>query len=295
MTRDRDWRSEDRDGVSVVIPTCNRGTYLREAVESALAQTVDILEVIIVDDGSEVDPGPQLADLGDKVKVHTLSERGGANVARNHGIEVARGAWIALLDDDDVWQPDKTARQLQAIAAAQSTDTNEDGENGIAACICIAQDMGGPPDEPRHIDDISERLRVENPCGTSGLIARRSLLQAEPFDIAIARAQDWDLFVRLAQCDAMILLEEPLYLRRVGHDRITTRAMHQTPKELFDRACAATHKHRQWLGEPAYKRRLAIIMLSYISQRKRKLHHIIAAIRHSGLRATLGVLASKLR
>ncbi|MEI4197909.1 glycosyltransferase family 2 protein [Roseovarius sp. E0-M6] len=291
--RDRAQRSEGSCGISVVIPTCNRSDYLREAVQSALAQTVEIREVIVVDDASDSDPRSQLADLGDKVKVHRLPERSGANVARNLGIELASGRWVALLDDDDIWVPEKTETQLCAMGVEGETEA--EFALKVEACLCIAQDVGGPADKPRNISDIAERLRRENPCGTSGLIARRALLLAEPFDVMLRRAQDWDLFVRLAKRGQLMLVEKPLYFRRVGHDRITTNAMRQTPEELFATAAAATHKHRDWLGEPAYRRRLAIAMLSYISQRERKLRYITAAIRHSGFRVTLGVLASKLR
>jgi len=288
-------RSDEDRGISVVVPTCNRGDYLREAVQSALAQTVDIREVIVVDDASDHDPRPQLSDLGDKVKVHRLPTRSGANVARNVGIEMARGFWVALLDDDDIWLPEKTETQLNAMGLEGKTAARPQAALDVEACLCIAQDVGGPPDTPRNIADISERLRKENPCGTSGLIARRALLLEEPFDVTLRRAQDWDIFVRLSKRGRLILVEKPLYLRRVGHDRITTNALRQTPDELFGTAAAATHKHREWLGEPAYRRRIAIVMLSYISQRERKLRYILASIRHAGLIATLGVLMSKLR
>jgi len=284
--------TEEGHGVSVVIPSCNRGGYLREAVLSALAQTVDIQEVIVVDDASDIDPSPLLSDLGEKVNVHRLPVRSGANIARNLGIELARGRWIALLDDDDIWLPEKTQTQLRAMGFESCTTTTADTQ--AEACLCIAQDVGGPPDKPHNIADIAERLRTQNPCGTSGLIARRELLLAEPFDAELRRAQDWDIFVRFAQLGGLVLVEQPLYLRRVGHDRITTDAMRQTPEELFTTAAAATHKHREWLGESAYRRRLAIVLLSFISQRERKLRYILAAIRHSGVRATLRVLASKL-
>lgn len=293
--RDRGPRSEENLGISVVVPTCNRGDYLREAVQSALAQTVEIREVIVVDDASDHDPRPQLSDLGDKVKVHRLPARSGANVARNLGIELACGTWVALLDDDDIWLPEKTRTQLDAMGLEGEPGAQPQDAPEAEACLCIAQDVGGPPDTPRNIPDIAERLRRENPCGTSGLIARRALLLEEPFDITLRRAQDWDIFVRLSKRGRLILVERPLYLRRVGHDRITTNAMRQTPEELFTTAAAATHKHREWLGESAYRRRLAIVMLSYISQRERKLRYVMAAIRHAGFRATLGVLVSKLR
>ncbi len=274
-----------------MIPSCNRGDYLREAVESALAQTVEVQEVIVVDDASDIDPRPQLAYLSDKVKFHRLPVRSGANIARNIGIELARGPWVALLDDDDIWLPEKTGKQLKAIADAQERGG---GGREIGACICIAQDLGGTPDAPLGIKDIKERLRISSPCGTSALFARRELLLKEPFDGLLRRAQDWDLFVRLAKRETLVLVEEALYFRRVGHDRITTEVLHQDPQELY-RSAAATHKHRAWLGELAYRDRLAALLLSYIAQRKNKLSYIASAIRYAGVRATLRVLMSKLR
>lgn len=265
----------------MVIPTCNRNDFLRAAVESALAQTIEILEIIVVDDASDSDPNIAVAGLGEKVRVERLTKRSGANVARNLGIELARGDIIALLDDDDVWLPEKTEIQLNAMA------------QGAEACLCIARDMRGAADKPRHIDSIEERLRIENPCGTSGLVARRTTLLAEPFDRELRRAQDWDVFVRLAQRGRLVLVEQPLYLRRVGHDRITTGVLRQSPEELFDTAAAA-HKHRDWLGPRAYRRRLATVLLTYIAQRKGKARYIGASLRHAGLRATLEVLLSKL-
>lgn len=280
--------------VSVVIPTCNRGDYLREAVQSALAQTGGIREVIVVDDASETDPAPLLADLGDRVQVHHMGQRGGANVARNHGIAQASGTFVAFLDDDDIWLPEKTRTQLSVMAREQEARAAAGNAADVEACMCIARGMDGEADKPRHLADVQARLRISIPGGTSGLIARRAALLAEPFDITLRSAQDWDVAIRLAQRGGLLLVETPLYIRRTGHDRITTRVISQTPEELYQTA-AATHKHRAWLGEAAYRRRMAVIMLSYISQRRNKLRYLAASLRYGGLRATLSALAAKLR
>ncbi|EPX84971.1 glycosyltransferase [Salipiger mucosus DSM 16094] len=279
---DRMNTQDHRPTISVVIPTCSRDDFLPEAVQSALDQSVAILEVIVIDDASDTDPRPQLERFGERVRYERLAQRSGANVARNRGIELARGDLVALLDDDDLWLPEKTETQLRVMGDA--------GE----ACLCIARDLDGPPDAPWRMEDVEQGLRRSNPCGTSGLIARREALLAEPFDPELRRAQDWDVFVRLARRGTLVHVDEPLYLRRVGHARITTAALSQSPRELYATAAAA-HKHRAWLGERAYRRRLAILLLSFISQRRNKLCYIAASLWHAGPRATIGVLASKLR
>ncbi len=269
--------------VSVVIPTCDRPVFLVEAVESALSQTAGILEVIVIDDASQVDPRPVLAKFGDKLRYDRLSENSGANVARNRGIELARGDLIAFLDDDDIWLPEKLDIQIAAM------------KGGYEACLCNSQEIGKPRRGTHSATEVTEdRLRRSTPCGTSGLLATRAVLQTERFDPDIPRGQDWDLYVRLVQRKPLAFVGKPLYLRRSGHHRITTAALDQTPEELLATA-AALHKHRAWLGERAYRRRLVRTFLTLLSARKRKIPFIYAALRHAGLRATVLEFARKVR
>ena len=100
--------------VSVVIPCYNGAAFLREALDSVLAQTRPPLEVIVVDDGSTDDSAAIAESYGPPVRV-IRQENQGESVARNRGIDEARGDWIAFLDADDVWKPEKLARQLAAV------------------------------------------------------------------------------------------------------------------------------------------------------------------------------------
>jgi glycosyltransferase involved in cell wall biosynthesis len=101
--------------VSVVIPTYNRAGKVPEAIKSVLAQTFSDLEVIVVDDGSSDDTGKIIRELfGDRVRYFAQPNQG-ASVARNKGIEEARGEWIAFLDSDDLWERDKVEWQLKAL------------------------------------------------------------------------------------------------------------------------------------------------------------------------------------
>src|SRR5437762_8094329 len=100
--------------VSVVIPTYNRVGKVPNAIESALAQTVCDLEVIVVDDGSSDGTGESLQEFfGDRIRYYAQRNQG-ASVARNTGIAEARGQWIAFLDPDDVWEKDKLEWQFKA-------------------------------------------------------------------------------------------------------------------------------------------------------------------------------------
>src|SRR5579885_2773221 len=101
--------------VSVIIPTYNRADKVRHTIESALTQTISDLEVIVVDDGSSDGTGQILGETyGDRIRYYAQANQG-ASVARNKGIQEARGEWIAFLDSDDLWEKDKLEWQLKAL------------------------------------------------------------------------------------------------------------------------------------------------------------------------------------
>ncbi|MCA1775879.1 MAG: glycosyltransferase family 2 protein [Loktanella sp.] len=269
--------------VSVIIPTCNRSELLVDAVRSALSQTVEMLEVIVIDDASTNDPAPVLAIFADRVRLERLPQRSGANVARNRGIDLARGNVVGFLDDDDVWLPHKTETQLAAMA-----------KGDYAACLCrtLGSTARRTPQAVSEVD--ADWLRHGTPCGTSGLLIRRDVVAGVRFDPTLPRAQDWDLFVRLVQRGRVAIVSEPLYTRRKGHGRITNATLKLSPEDLLEQA-AALHKHRAWLGENAYRRRLARLLLAYLPRRRGKVRFIAATLRHAGLRAMLSEVTSKIR
>ncbi|MEX2288088.1 MAG: glycosyltransferase family 2 protein [Planctomycetaceae bacterium] len=100
--------------VSVVIPCFNAATYIHEAISSALNQTYRPLEVLVIDDGSTDESAEVAASFGEPVRVIQQPNQG-ESVARNRGIDEARGDWIAFLDADDVWKPEKLERQIALI------------------------------------------------------------------------------------------------------------------------------------------------------------------------------------
>jgi glycosyltransferase involved in cell wall biosynthesis len=123
-------------GVSVVIPSFNGERYLGEAIRSALDQSLPPLEVIVVDDGSTDGSAAVAISFGARVRLIRQPNRGSA-AARNAGFFAAKGSWIALLDQDDLWHPDKLARQCLAVRDAADdvvcviTDLDIFGEDGF--------------------------------------------------------------------------------------------------------------------------------------------------------------------
>ena len=136
--------------MSVVVPTADRPQLVVRAVRSALTQTPCDLEVVVVVDGPDPDTTRALSGVGDaRLRVVELPHRHGVGGARNAGVDASRGEWIALLDDDDEWLPDKLALQL-ATARASSHP------RPIVSCRFVARDEHGDALRPRRLSEPGE-------------------------------------------------------------------------------------------------------------------------------------------
>src|SRR5687768_4540645 len=103
--------------VSAIIPTYNRRDLVIRAIESVLAQTRSVDEIVVIDDGSTDGTAEVLrARYGDRVR-YVFQSNAGVSAARNHGMSIAQGRYFALLDSDDEWLPEKTARQIEWMQA----------------------------------------------------------------------------------------------------------------------------------------------------------------------------------
>jgi glycosyltransferase involved in cell wall biosynthesis len=98
--------------ISVIIPTYNSAQYIREAIDSVLSQTYRDYEIIVVDDGSKDNTAEVLREYGDKI-LYLYQENAGTNPARSRGLKEAKGEYIALIDADDKWLPDKLQEQVE--------------------------------------------------------------------------------------------------------------------------------------------------------------------------------------
>ena len=180
--------------VSVVVPAYNAERTLPATIASIDAQTVDDLELIVVDDGSRDGTAELARTLG--AKVITQANAGHA-AARNTGVAAATGRYVAFLDADDLWLPEKLERQLDeirrnpAVRALQSGAARVDNDlNVLWTELC----------RPSH-DQLWDTLCFRNmPALMSTLLVERSLLEAVGgFDASLVILQDWDLAIRLAR------------------------------------------------------------------------------------------------
>jgi GT2 family glycosyltransferase len=201
--------------VSVVVPTLGREQFLWLTLRSALWQRDVDLEVIVVDDGPSESAAAVVERLDDpRICLRRHGRRRGAAAARNTGIAHARGEWVAFLDDDDLWAPDKLAAQL---AAAQEADCDW-VYTGAAAVDHKHRVLHVEP--PVSSQEVVDWLPVRNvvPAGASNVLVRaRALAAAGGFDETLRYVEDWELFIRLARRSAPAHLPAPLVAVR-WHD-----------------------------------------------------------------------------
>jgi len=181
--------------VSVVIPSLGRASC-RAAVMSALNQSVTPREVIVVVDGTHDAACRLRSELPGNVTVLDTGGSSNANVARNLGIAAASGHLIALLDDDDIWAPDKLAEQLKALPSCKQDWLVSCGAQMVSA---NAKSLDVPDRPPRAGERMGDYLfRRTNPLKnchilqTSTWLGPRRLFIKMPFDERLRRHQDWD-------------------------------------------------------------------------------------------------------
>lgn len=199
--------------VSVVIPTYNRARTIGKAIDSVLAQSFQDLEVIVVDDGSQDDTSEVLSRFGSRIRL-IRQENCGVSAARNAGIREARGKWIAFLDSDDEWRPEKLARQMDCLKKYSTK-------------VCFTRCVTGQGEAIRDIDDIipatnkSETHYFENPVDlichlkchpqVQSMVVEKQLLEkAGAFDESLYAAEDTRLIYNLAFLSGFVYLDSPL-------------------------------------------------------------------------------------
>lgn len=183
--------------VSVVIPAYNAAWCVGRAIDSVLAQSFGDFEIIVVDDGSTDTTPAVLGAYGDAIQV-VRQINGGMSHARNTGIQVARGTYLAFLDADDHWLPEKLARQVELmkrhteLAFCSTTARLEDPEGQPAGV------WGSMAHATLTVADVfADHTRIAG--GASSVLARRSaVLTVGGFDETLHGAEDTDLWLRLA-------------------------------------------------------------------------------------------------
>lgn len=211
--------------VSVVIPAYNVAAYIEQAVMSALEQTFQDLEVIVVNDGST----DSTSDVLDGIKCDVLridQDNQGLAAAKNAGMRVARGDFIAFLDGDDRWTPDLVQRGIDALAMSPGTE--------IVAFDARLMDESGHLSGPTYYGSRPRSLRFRSQDQPRWIVqynfvlgfnmCRSEMLRKhEGFDESLRSFEDWDLWIRAILGGATVkLIPEPLGLYRIRPKSLTT-------------------------------------------------------------------------
>lgn len=271
--------------VSAIIVSYNRLELLHRAIRSALDQTLASREVIVIDNCSSFDVHEALAGYGDTIRVIRNTGNHGCGHARNAAVRVARGKYVAFLDDDDHWKPNKLQRQLQEIGDRPMTTCGQEFVPGGEIHVL-----------PINRIDLN-MLRRHNPaCGPSGFFCRRDLFERVSFDETLRYAEDWDFMIRVLGVGEIGYVAEPLlYYTVAGAGVSMTTASRNRSWDEIQYRFAAAEKHRGVIGESGYRGRVADITLAHVLTRPDRLAFIGHSIRKAGLLATSAALARKAR
>tara|TARA_Y100000031_G_scaffold98723_1_gene108177 strand:- start:576 stop:1475 length:900 start_codon:yes stop_codon:yes gene_type:complete len=207
--------------VSVIIPTCNRSTLVTRAIESVLSQTYTNLECIVVDDASN-DSTYKVVNsyVDDRLSCFRHDKNQGASAARNTGIKHSKGDFIAFLDDDDEWVPEKLNKQVDLISKTKSNV-------GLIYCWMdyVNNDMVLNRYSPKLRGNIFDEMLDKQAIGNSStiLIKRKVIENIGFFDESLPRGNDGDYIRRICRKYDVDYVPEVLVKAHVGHgyDRIS--------------------------------------------------------------------------
>jgi hypothetical protein len=206
---------------TIIVPLYNKASYIAGTLNSALAQTFTDFEIIVIDDGS-TDSGPDLVTAVDDPRVRLVRQpNAGVSAARNHGIDLARGEWVAFLDADDWHHPSYLATLVATQALHPEADTVATGFVFIPDSPAMWPprwpDYSSPP-EVELITNLPVRwMRGPSLCTSAVSVRTSRLRQMQPcFPPGESHGEDLDLWFRLAEQTPIALVRAPLMAYRVA-------------------------------------------------------------------------------
>ena len=199
--------------ISVIIPTYNRKHTLQRAIDSVLSQTFKPYEIIIVDDGSKDGTKEWLLQNYPSVQ-YIHQPNNGVSSARNKGIQISQGSWIALLDSDDEWMPEKLEYQSRFLEVNRDSSFCHTNEIWIRNGVRVNQmkkhkKYGG--DIFKHCLDI---CRISP---SSSIINKNVFEEVGAFDESLTVCEDYELWLRVTAKFNILFLDEPLIKKYGGH------------------------------------------------------------------------------
>lgn len=211
---------------SVIIPTFNRCHTLARAIDSVLLQNHKHVEIIVIDDGSTDETARMLSQKYPQVKYYGQKNQGPA-AARNLGIELAQGEYIAFLDSDDCWLEDKISKEMQIFQHYPQADVIAgNGKTYVQGQLkssdtFLQRDIRFKRHQPRFFDWSMDIMRFGPTCLTSGLCFQRNVFTSfefRPFDEALRFDEDWDFEFRLFNQFRVLLYPDIICTRYIEDD-----------------------------------------------------------------------------
>ncbi len=227
--------------ISVIIPAYNAARYISESIQTVLNQAYKNLEIIVVDDGSTDQTGEIAGRFCPPVRYVRQNNQGNA-AARNRGISEARFEWLAFLDADDLWSPEKLQLQWEHV------QTQPDRRISLTLARTFYESGDPPIDMPGFPPaELWNRLVYGQPfgCSHSGLLIHQSCFETVGnFDANLKQSVDWDLFIRLAARYELPVLPQILTYHREHQSNIT-----QSSEVRLEMYLACLIKHRRLFCE----------------------------------------------
>ena len=232
--------------ISVIIPFYNGEDYIEDAVDSVLAQTCQPYEIIIVNDSPSKESHEFLSRFKGKAKIVNHEINLGNSYALNTGIRNSSCDWIALLDQDDLWMPEKLEKQVNYLEAHPEVDACHTGLETFSGEIVISRYV----DKPLHLE-LCDALMIAPVLPSSLLIRKSALEQVGLFDTNTVSSSDRDLTIRLLREGIKIDFVNQVLtrLRRDEADRMTSRW-----KPMFKGHMYILRKHFDLFREYGYVR-----------------------------------------
>lgn len=263
--------------VSVVIPAFNAEKTIKKTLESVLNQSLHNIEIIIVNDSSTDSTAALISEYDDaRIKLFHHNA-GNTSKSRNKGIQNASGEYIAFLDADDLWLPNKLAMQLQAL---QQSNTAK-----VAYCWVNCIDSQGEfirkSNRFKGDGNVYEELLVHNFLGNGSnpLIRSSSLSEIGNFDESLAYAEDRDLYLRLAHAYDFVAVPSVLVLYRISHNSKSFRNLLESESSyarIMAKACSLKPESAQILVKKGFPNYYGYIIRRALNSSRIKRKRVIA-------------------
>ncbi|WP_424098580.1 glycosyltransferase [Moorena producens] len=267
--------------ISIIIPVYNDEKTIKQTIESVLNQTFSNFELIVIDDGSQDSTWQIISSIKDaRLKIFSYPNAG-VNRARNRGFSHASGDYIAFLDADDLWHPDKLEFQLNALqanpqAAVAYSWTNYIDESGQFLRRGNHITLNGNVYPQLLLTDFLEN-------GSNVLICRKAFDTVGQFDESLTQAEDWHMWLRLAAHYPFVAVPYPHILYRVSANSASsdTSKMEAGCLQVIERAFAAAPDSLQYLKKHSLANLYKYLIFKALESSSQR-HQTLAALRFIG-------------